>query len=170
MNVLMAETIDLGEYPESHMYMFYTNSESVSPSVHSALDSMSDCMGLKISEMLCKASKTLDKATAGSRHNPVDLEGGDPMDIDFDHGKSGERRPCTTTVRSTDLWAMRQSSLMTPKITIVKLAVGHPNLPSINQVHLLKSAAEATPIPLQPMPAYDMILVRQKKPDFGSAT
>jgi hypothetical protein len=102
MNVLIAETIDLGEYPETHIYMFYTNSESVSPSVHSALESMNDCMGLKVSEMLCKASGTLDKATAGSRHNPVDLEDGDPMDIDFDHGKSGERRPCTTTVRSTD--------------------------------------------------------------------
>ncbi len=98
-NVLTEETVDLGEYPESHMYMFYTNSESVSPSVHSALDAMSDCMGLKVSEMLCKASRTLDKATAGSRHNPVDLDDGDPMDIDSDHGKSGTRQSCTMTVQ-----------------------------------------------------------------------
>lgn len=83
------------------MYMFYTNSESVSPSIHSALDAMSDCMGLKVSEMLCKASKALDKATAGSRHNPVDLEDGDPMDIDSDHGKSGTSKIFLITVRST---------------------------------------------------------------------
>jgi len=98
----MLVTVDLGAYPESHMYMFYTNSESVSPSVHSALDAMRDCMGLKVAEMLCKASKTLDKATAGSRHNPVDLEDGDPMDIDSDHGKSRAILFCTMTVRSTN--------------------------------------------------------------------
>ena len=48
---------------------------------------MSDCQGLKVSDMMGKVSKSLDKATAGSRHNPVDLEDGDPMLIDSDNGK-----------------------------------------------------------------------------------
>lgn len=69
------------------MYMFYTNSESVPETVRSALDAMSDCRGLSVSEMLYKTSRTLDKATYGSRHNPVDLEDGDPMMIDSDPGK-----------------------------------------------------------------------------------
>lgn len=70
------------------MYMFYTNSENVLQSIHSALDAMSDCQGMKVSDMLVKVSKTMDKATASSRHNPVDLDGGDPMMIDSDNGKS----------------------------------------------------------------------------------
>ncbi|KAF6224444.1 hypothetical protein HO133_011021 [Letharia lupina] len=75
---------DLGEYPESHMYMFYTNSENVPQSIHSALDDMSNCPGMKVSDMMAKIVKTLDRATAGSRHNPVDIDDGDPMQIDSD--------------------------------------------------------------------------------------
>ena len=70
------------------MYMFYTNAENVPQSIHSALDAMSDCQSMKVSDMMCKLCKTLDKATAGSRHNPVDLEDGDPMQIDSDNGKA----------------------------------------------------------------------------------
>lgn len=70
------------------MYMFYTNSENVPPGIHSALDAMSDCQGLKVSDMLSKISKSIDKATAGSRRNPVDLEDGDPMMIDSDRGRA----------------------------------------------------------------------------------
>ena len=66
------------------MYMIYTNSESVLPSIHSALDDMSNCPGMKVSDMMAKVVKTLDKATAGSRHNPVDIDDGDPMQIDSD--------------------------------------------------------------------------------------
>lgn len=75
---------DLGEYPESHMYMIYTDSEDMPPSIHSALDDMSNCPGMKVSDMMAKVVKTLDKATAGSRHNPVDIDDGDPMQIDSD--------------------------------------------------------------------------------------
>ena len=64
--------------------MFYTDSENVPPAVHSVLDSMSECLGMKVSDMMCKLVKSLDKATAGSRHNPVDIEDGDPMVIDSD--------------------------------------------------------------------------------------
>ena len=67
------------------MYMFYTNSENVPPAIHSALDAMSECSGMKVSDTMCKLVKSLDKATAGSRHNPVDIDDGDPMVIDSDH-------------------------------------------------------------------------------------
>ena len=75
---------DLGEYPESHEYMIYTDSEEIPPTIHSALDDMSHCPGMKVSDMMAKVVKALDKATAGSRHNPVDLDDGDPMQIDSD--------------------------------------------------------------------------------------
>ena len=66
------------------MYMIYTDSENVPPSIHSALDDMSNCPGMKVADMMTKVVKTLDKATAGSRHNPVDIDDGDPMQIDSD--------------------------------------------------------------------------------------
>ena len=66
------------------MYMIYTDSEHVPSSIHSALDEMSSCLGMKVSDMMTKVVKTLDKATAGSRHNPVDIDDGDPMQIDSD--------------------------------------------------------------------------------------
>lgn len=64
--------------------MFYTDSSNVPPEIHSALDSMSDCSGMKVMDMMAKLVKTLDKATAGSRHNPVDIDDPDPMVIDSD--------------------------------------------------------------------------------------
>ena len=66
--------------------MFYTNAESVPQPIHEALDAMSDCQGMKVSNMMSKLTRCLDKATAGTRHNPVDLEDGDPMAIDSDNG------------------------------------------------------------------------------------
>lgn len=66
------------------MYMIYTDSENVPPPIHSALDDMSNCPGMKVFDMMAKVVKTLDKATAGSRNNPVDIDGGDPMQIDSD--------------------------------------------------------------------------------------
>ena len=69
------------------MYMIYTNSENVPPTVHSALDAMSNCEGLKVADMMSKVVKSLDKATSGSRHNPVDVDEPDPMEIDSDNGK-----------------------------------------------------------------------------------
>ena len=83
-------SIDLGDYPSSHSFMFYTNAESVPQPIHEALDAMSDCSGLKVSVMMSKIIRSLDKATAGSRLNPVDLEDGDPMAIDSDQGNDDE--------------------------------------------------------------------------------
>ena len=66
--------------------MFFTNSDNVDPSVHGAVDSMSDCSSLNVSDMLAKLVKVLDKATTGPRLNPVDLSdgAGDPMAVDSD--------------------------------------------------------------------------------------
>ena len=68
------------------MYMIYTNSENVPPKVHSALEAMSNCHGLKVLDMLFKVVKSLDKATSGSQNNPVNLDDPDHMDIDSDQG------------------------------------------------------------------------------------
>ena len=66
--------------------MIYTNSENVPPTVHSALEAMSNCHGLKVLDMLFKVVKSLDKATSGSQKNPVDLDEPDSMELDSDHG------------------------------------------------------------------------------------
>lgn len=83
--ILTENNKDLGEYPESHIYMIYTNSENVPRSVHSALDNMDSFMGVKVADMIDKVVKVLDIATAGSQHNPVDLDDGDPVILDSDH-------------------------------------------------------------------------------------
>ncbi len=72
--------VDLGEYPSSHEYYVYTDSTNVPASISSALQEPGSLHGLVLSQMLSKITKLLDKATAGSKHNPVDLD--DPMDID----------------------------------------------------------------------------------------
>lgn len=84
-------TLDLGGYPESHIYMFYTNSEHVPPAIHSALDEMSNYNGVKVPEMMCSMVKVLDKATAtqGSQHNPLEIEDGDPINIVSDIDEDG---------------------------------------------------------------------------------
>lgn len=66
------------------MYMIYTDSENVPPPIQSALDDMSNFPGMRVLDMMAKVVKTLDRATAGSRHNPVDIDDGDPMQIDSD--------------------------------------------------------------------------------------
>ena len=68
--------------------MFFTNSENVDSSIQTAVDTMSEYCNLKVSEMLAKVVKVLDKATAGSRLNPVHLSDGadDPMAVDSDSG------------------------------------------------------------------------------------
>ena len=66
------------------MYMIYTDSEKVPAAIHSALDDMGNYPGMRVSDMMAKAVRALDKTTAGSRHNPVDIDDGDPMQIDSD--------------------------------------------------------------------------------------
>ena len=83
------------------MYMIYTNSENVPPKVHSALEAMSNCHGLKVPDMLLKVVKSLDKSTSGSQNNPVDLDDPEPMELDSDPGShlvSLRERQSTLTI------------------------------------------------------------------------
>ena len=64
----------------SHDYYVYTDSANVPPSISSALQEPGPLQGLVLSQVLSKIVKLLDKATAGSERNPVDLD--DPMDVD----------------------------------------------------------------------------------------
>ena len=83
---VIAMVPELGDYPASHSYMFFTNTDEVEPQVHKAIDNMPECTSLKVGDMLANAVKILDKATAGSRLNPVNLSDdiNDPMSIDSD--------------------------------------------------------------------------------------
>lgn len=83
-------TADLGDYPDAHMYLFYTKSEQVDPLINKVVDDMSDCTSIKVADMLMKLTRSLDRATAGSKLNPVDIEDGDPMNIDSDSGLQEE--------------------------------------------------------------------------------
>ena len=73
---------DVSDYPNDHQYILCTNSENVPEAINSAMQDIGDFPGLPIYPMLNKVAKALSKATAGSRLNPVDLDDGDPMDID----------------------------------------------------------------------------------------
>ena len=110
--------------------MFYTNSENVPQTVHTALDTMGDCQGMKVPDMLSKSIRNLDKATAGSRHNPVDLEGGDPMMIDSDDGKSSLVYRHVSCFSPVTAHHKIQNNPTTEMITTVMPMDGHQNLPS----------------------------------------
>lgn len=75
-------TIDVSEYPSSHMYILCTDGENIPQAINTAMQDIGDFSGQAIGQMLGKVVKTLSKATAGSQGNPVDLDGTDPMDID----------------------------------------------------------------------------------------
>ena len=77
---------DLGDYPESHTYMFFTNSDHVPAAVTKAIDDLPECANLRVSDMLLKVIKTFHKGTMGSEGNPVALDGqvDDDMDVDID--------------------------------------------------------------------------------------
>ncbi|MCJ1473725.1 hypothetical protein MMC13_002376 [Lambiella insularis] len=76
-----AHISDVGDYPSSHQYFVYTNSENVPPEVTIALSDVGLFDGMQVSLMLSKAAKILDQATAGSFSHPVCVDE-DPMDID----------------------------------------------------------------------------------------
>ena len=77
---LLTKSPDLGEYPSSHEYYVYTDSANVPAAISSALQEPGSLQGLVLSQMLSKIVRILDKATKGSKHNPVDLD--DPMEVD----------------------------------------------------------------------------------------
>ncbi|KAG8528281.1 uncharacterized protein KY384_007198 [Bacidia gigantensis] len=72
---------DLGDYPESHSYMFFTKSDQVDPSIQEAVHSMPDYSTMRISDMLTKVIKSLDKATGNPKDSTIDR-----MAVDSDSG------------------------------------------------------------------------------------
>ena len=83
---IVALVPDLGDYPDSHDYMFFTNADSVHSDIQQAIDSLPGCSGRKVGDMLTKVISCLDKATAGSATNPISLGDDGNMDIDSDSG------------------------------------------------------------------------------------
>ena len=85
---IVALVPDLGDYPQTHSYMFFTNSDHVPQAVSKIIDQMPDCAHLRVSDMLSKVAKVINKSTVGSKANPVDLEGQaeDGMDLDPESG------------------------------------------------------------------------------------
>lgn len=83
---------DLGEYPASHNYMFFTNSDHVDPSIHEAIDSMPECSSLKVADMLNKVVRILDKAasSASKSRSKVSATADDPMIIDSSSDSEAE--------------------------------------------------------------------------------
>ncbi|KAI4136626.1 MAG: hypothetical protein LQ341_005522 [Variospora aurantia] len=78
---VQALVTDVGEYPLSHMYMIYTTSENIPADVGEEIQDVGTLDGLRVGDMLSKVTKRLDKATAGSEHDPVNLDE-DAMDCD----------------------------------------------------------------------------------------
>ena len=79
---MLTSVSDVSEYPNDHQYILCTDSEHVPDSINTAMQNIGDFPSLTIYQMLSKVAKALAKATAGARLNPVDLDDGDPMDID----------------------------------------------------------------------------------------
>ena len=88
--------------------MIYTNSEHVPKAIHEALDSMGSYTAIKVPSMLASIVRNLDKATSGSRHNPVDLEDGDPMAIDSDNTSEPEDDFDDQPDSDDDAWSSKQ--------------------------------------------------------------
>ena len=68
------------------MYMYFTKSDNVAPQLDGAVATMNDCSRLKVSDMLARLTTALDKAIAGSKHDPMSLENGanHPVIVDSD--------------------------------------------------------------------------------------
>lgn len=62
--------------------MVYTNSESVPPAIHTALDSMDISKASNVMDAITHVVTKLDKASEGSRFNPVDLDNNNLTVID----------------------------------------------------------------------------------------
>ena len=88
---MLTPVSDVSEYPSDHQYILCTDSDNVPDTINTAMQDIGDFPGLTIYPMLSKVAKALAKATAGARFNPVDLDDGDPMDIDdLDREFAGE--------------------------------------------------------------------------------
>ncbi len=72
---------DVGDYPSSHMYMIYTTSESIPAHISNEIEDVGTLDGLRVSDMLSKVAKRLDKATDSSQQEPLEVNE-DAMDCD----------------------------------------------------------------------------------------
>ena len=81
---IVALVPDLGEYPESHEYMFFTSADSVHPEIQQAIDSLPGCSRRKVADMLTKVVGYLDKVTVDKDGEPTSLGDDGTMDIDSD--------------------------------------------------------------------------------------
>lgn len=81
----MCVSADVGDYPTSHNYILCTASQHVPPAISSALTDIGDFDGVKVSQMLSRVSKILDKATSISRDDS-DAE----MDTGSDFGENDD--------------------------------------------------------------------------------
>ena len=107
---IVALVPDLGDYPQTHSYMFFTNSDHVPQTVSMIIDQMPDCAHLRVSDMLSKVAKVVNKSTVGSRANPVDLEGQaeDGMDLDPESGSDQqESEPDDTYDSDDEAWSSK---------------------------------------------------------------
>lgn len=64
--------------------MIYTTSENIPAHISTAIEDVGTFDGLRVNDMLFRLTKLLDKATAGSQQNPLNLDDDDTMDCD-DH-------------------------------------------------------------------------------------
>lgn len=78
--LIVCVILDVGDYPTDHTYILCTASQHVPESISLALTDIGEFNGIKVSQMLSKVVKVLDKATQTSRY---DLDGDIPM-IDTD--------------------------------------------------------------------------------------
>ena len=86
--------------------MVYTNSQHVAKPIHQALDEMGNFIGTKVLQMLTGVVKSLDKATAGSQGNPVDLDDDDdPMVVDSDNASDADENFDPNFDSDDDSWS-----------------------------------------------------------------
>lgn len=129
---------DVGDYPSSHMYMIYTTSENIPSHISTAIEDVGTLDGLRVSEMLSKIARLLDKATIGSRLDPLDLED-DAMDCeDADAEPSDEELDEDSEPESIDVWSPKSpahptSSLQLPQANGSRPRRGRSSIQVSNQ-------------------------------------
>lgn len=71
------------------MFMIYTDSDHVPQAIHETLNTMDNCIGIRLASMLASVVRRLDKAilgNAGSQFDSLEHDDGNPMALDSDQG------------------------------------------------------------------------------------
>ena len=74
-------SLDVGDYPSSHSYFVWTTSDHVPKEVNSTLDDSNGMTGT-IPQIVANIARSIKRATAGSKSNPVDIDDDEEMDVD----------------------------------------------------------------------------------------